>query len=167
MYAKEYRTVDKSDWGPGPWQDEPDKRQWLDENTGYPCLIVRNALGALCGYVGVPAGHPAYGHPYDEYDGDGPCLGNLAIHGGLTFSGFCAQGPKESSICHEVEPGEDDHVNWFGFDCNHAGDLAPKTFKQPLEDWELKLFHGQVYRDFDYVTAEVTRLAEQLAAMEA
>lgn len=66
MKAISYHTVDKSTWGLGPWQEEPDKRQWLDKETGYPCLIVRNArLGFLCGYVGVPRRHPAYQLHYD------------------------------------------------------------------------------------------------------
>jgi hypothetical protein len=38
MDTIEYRTIDKSQWGPGPWQDEPDKKQWQDEATGLPCL---------------------------------------------------------------------------------------------------------------------------------
>lgn len=65
METSEHRDVDKSGWGPGPWNDEPDKRQWQDEATGLPCLIVRSPVGALCGYVGVPPDHPAYGLSYD------------------------------------------------------------------------------------------------------
>lgn len=66
MRTIEYRTQDKSEWGPGPWQDEPDKVQWLDPVTNYPCLIVRSQVsGSLCGYVGVPKEHPAYGLDYD------------------------------------------------------------------------------------------------------
>lgn len=65
METIEYRTDDKAGWGDGPWQSEPDKRQWQDDATGLPCLIVRGPVGALCGYVGVPEGHPAYGLSYD------------------------------------------------------------------------------------------------------
>lgn len=65
METKEYRTIDKDGWGPGPWQDEPDKRQWQDEATGLPCLIVRGPSGALCGYVGISKEHPAFGLSYD------------------------------------------------------------------------------------------------------
>lgn len=65
MKVIEETLMDKSAWGPGPWQDEPDKRQWADEATGLPCLIVRGPIGALCGYVGVPPDHPAYGLSYD------------------------------------------------------------------------------------------------------
>ena len=37
-----YDTQDKRTWPRGVWDDEPDKKQWRDEATGYPCLIVRN-----------------------------------------------------------------------------------------------------------------------------
>jgi hypothetical protein len=59
--TKEYRTIDKTLWPRGEWDDEPDKMQWQDEATGLPCLIVRGPVGALCGYVGVPEGHPCFG----------------------------------------------------------------------------------------------------------
>lgn len=64
---------DKSLWERGPWDAEPDKAQWSDEDTGYPCLILRGPSGALCGYVGVSNDHPAYGLNYngctqDDFD---------------------------------------------------------------------------------------------------
>ncbi len=31
METKEWRFIDKSKWGEGPWQSEPDKMQWLDK----------------------------------------------------------------------------------------------------------------------------------------
>jgi hypothetical protein len=47
---REYRTIDKSAWGPGPWTDEPDKVQWTDTATGLPCLAKRNPRGGhWCG----------------------------------------------------------------------------------------------------------------------
>jgi hypothetical protein len=105
MKTIEYRHRDKSDWGEGPWQDEPDKRQWQDEATGLPCLVVRNRGGALCGYVGVPAGHPCFEVDYDDVYGtynedytertSGP-LPDLEVHGGLTFSDFCAPDGRAS-----------------------------------------------------------------------
>jgi len=62
----EYRTIDKSEWGEGPWQDEPDKVQWTDAATGLPCLMVRNHhAGHWCGYAGVALSHPAYGLSYE------------------------------------------------------------------------------------------------------
>jgi hypothetical protein len=91
MDTLEYRTVDKSTWGDGAWQSEPDKKQWLDEGTGYPCLIVRGPSGALCGYVGVPRGHPHYGKHYDHEDI------SVEVHGGLTFSDLCAEAPTREA----------------------------------------------------------------------
>jgi hypothetical protein len=147
MQIIEYRTMDKSSWPVGPWQDEPDKKQWPDQATGLPCLIVRNSLGALCGYVGVAEGHPLFEKHYDETD--------LECHGGPTFSSFCHPGAEESNICHRPDPGEPDHVWWFGFDCAHCDDLIPNM--------RTRVFRGDVYRDFRYVEAQCVKLAGQLA----
>lgn len=82
MEMIEYRWLDKSAWGDGPWQSEPDKRQWPDEATGLPCLMVRGTSGSWCGYVGVVSTHPAYGQDSDKPD--------VEVHGGLTFAHGCA-----------------------------------------------------------------------------
>lgn len=167
MQTREWRYVDKSEWGPGPWQDEPDKMQWLDGATGLPCLIVRGPSGALCGYVGVSRKHPLYGVDYnarqhgDECD-DGHCFHHcidVDVHGGLTFSDKCHPGENEHGICHIVEPGDDDDVWWFGFDCAHYKDLCPRHVAEYGFNW---LSDGE-YRDVAYVRSEVECLAEQLA----
>lgn len=150
MKTLEYRTVDKSGWGDGPWQSEPDKKQWLDPATQLPCLIVRNLSGVLCGYVGVAPGHPLYGLPYDDCE-------DLDVHGGLTFSGACGHGDEAKSICHVPGNGEPDTVWWFGFDCAHAYDLSPNPRCRVFG-----LSKEEVYRDVVYVTAEVEKLALQL-----
>lgn len=139
----------------GPWDSEPDKRQWMSE-TGLPCLIVRNHYGALCGYVGVPRTHPWYGQKYDDVDeqlGDDENEEGDSPHGGLTFAGSCGE-----KICHEVEPGEDDDVWWLGFDCAHAFDLVPGMGRDYYPDDVV------VYRDVAYVTAECEKLAALLRA---
>ena len=97
----------KEDWLNGEWKSEPDKIQFTDKKTGYPCLIVRNNYSALCGYVGVSSNHKFF-----EIDCD--CL-PIAVHGGLTYSRKCLDGPEDSSICHKVDSGEDDNIWWFGF----------------------------------------------------
>jgi len=55
----------KSEWGPGPWQDEPDEARWVDAATGLRCAIVRSEVtGALAGFVEID--HPALCRPVDE-----------------------------------------------------------------------------------------------------
>lgn len=153
METIEYRTQDKSAWGNGPFQHEPDKKQWSDKETGYPCLIVRNPSGALCGYVGVSRTHPYY-----EKDCDQP---DVSVHGGLTFADRCQEKQNDcEGICHKVAKGEDDDVWWFGFDCLHAGDSSP-----PIHPFSFSFNHG-IYKDIAYVTAEVASLAAQLKELE-
>jgi hypothetical protein len=138
-------NLDKASWGTGPWQDEPDRLEW--KHVGLNCLIVRQHLGVLCGYVGVPTEHPAYGQDYGDVD--------VSVHGGLTYSEIC-QGP----ICHVPQSGETEQIWWLGFDCAHAWDLVPSLAKQsPV------LASIGTYRTIEFVTEQVNRLAEQLAAM--
>jgi hypothetical protein len=144
--------IDKSKWGPGPWQEEPDKAQWKDEATGLTCLIVRQPrLGHLCGYAGVPPGHPLHGKNYDDVDAD--------VHGGLTFSREC-DGDPEHGVCHVPEPGEPEHLWWFGFDAAHCFNLSPGI--EPFNR-EAYLFRHSVYRDFAYMRSQCESLASQLA----
>lgn len=152
----EYRdVVDKSSWARGPWDFEPDKVQWQDPATGLPCLIVRGPSGALCGYVGVSAGHPLFGKAYDETE--------LSAHGGLTFSNMCQEGMSEASgICHKPAAGEPDHVYWFGFDCAHAGDLTPGTDAALARFGSRFHIPGNTYKSLEYVQAQCLDLARQL-----
>lgn len=184
MQTREWTFRDKSTWGAGPWQSEPDKRQWTDAATGLPCLIVRGPSGALCGYVGVPKSHPLHGKGYGDtaplsqdvlrdllerrgvlnlYDDDlakgAVEIGAaLDVHGGLTFAGACAKGEPEHGICHRPDPGEGDDVWWLGFDCAHCYDIVPAYAVKgyPPEP-------DEVYRDRAYVEAECAKLAKQLA----
>jgi hypothetical protein len=145
------QVENRDKWQRGPWDNEPDLVEWRDAKSGYPCLIVRNTFGALCGYVGLPPEHPLQGKGYD----DPP----VEVHGGLTFANACREG---SAICHVPLPGEPDHAWWFGFDCAHAYDLAPglAAFSHGPRDWE-------VYRTIAWVTDEVGRLAAQLHELRA
>jgi hypothetical protein len=168
-----YHTQDKSDWGPGSWTDEPDKISFTDEETGYPCLIVRNHNGALCGYVGVEKGHPAYRKNYNDV--------NVDVHGGLTYSDFCQDGPEDTTVCHIPEHGKPDHIWWQGFDTAHCWDVIPamnaryrKLYEETKDPVWLPLLERATddifpttYKDVPYVRAEVLGLAQQLKTMEA
>lgn len=140
----ETKQIDKTKWGPGPWQDEPDRQEW--KYRGLPCLAVRNQMGSWCGYVAVPPGHPAYKKPYDDVD--------VNVHGGLTYADHC-----RDHICHVPAPGEPDDVWWLGFDCGHSDDLVPS-----MKEFCKSLLWG-TYKDLKYVVRETSELAEQLAAL--
>lgn len=163
----EYTTIDKSSWGPGPWQDEPDKQQLLDEATDYDVLIVRVPhSGHLCGYIGLPEGHPAYGLDYDQAsalgkpDEDG--YRSLRVHGGPTFSGFCQKDAEEDGICHVPLEGRPAKVFWLGFDAIHSGDFGPATSAH--YGWEKHPW--EEYRTLEYMLAECADLARQLKEIE-
>jgi len=133
---------DKVSWGEGPWQSEPDEDRWEDEATGLPCQILRQpVLGHLCGYVGVPKGHPQHGTGGH----------NLRCHGGVTFYGT------------------HDHSGfwWFGFDCGHGvRDYSPglTILNEHLRNC---LAGPENYRTMEYVKEQCTSLALQLFIGEA
>lgn len=156
MAALESHIANKSDWNDGPWKTEPDRRQWLDEDTHYPCLILRNSVGALCGYIGVPPTHPAYGKRHDIVDED------VRIHGGLTFGGDSRSDPV--SRWYEVEPGESDDFYWLGFHCAHMGDRCPKLEIHVVAPRATAPVPS-TYRDIKYVAEQCRLLAAQLRAM--
>lgn len=160
--------------GDGPWNDEPDKVQWIDPATGYDCLIVRNHFGALCGYVGVPPEHPWFGTDYSnctaaECHTDRWCDHSpeavLSVHGGITFANFCEPGEPVEGICHMPAEGRPE-VYWFGFDCAHSQDLAPgmKSMERNygISDYPMPPGFEDVYRDLGYVVSEIQDLAKQL-----
>jgi hypothetical protein len=160
METREYRNMDKSAWGAGPWQSEPDKVQWPDVATGLPCLAVRNGAGNWCGYVGVPPGHALHGRDYGSID-------DVVVHGGLTFSDACSPHDTEASgICHVPGVGEPDSVWWFGFDCGHSGDLSPVLASDPRVR-EFGLLRDGTYRTLPYVQDQCAALAQQIAGARA
>lgn len=160
-----YWTVDKSAWGEGPWQAEPDKLQWIDAATGLDCLAVRAwGVGSWCGYVGLPEDHSLFGADYDAVD--------PSVHGGLTFGGPCQEPETEDGrtlveqrgVCHVPGSGRPERVFWLGFDCAHARDARPGMMSLFGPELRARMAEFEVYRDLAYVMAEVASLALQLAA---
>ncbi len=158
--------IDRSGWPPGPWDSEPDRKLWIT-HVGFPAEIHRNAgHGHLCGYVGIPQGHPYYGRNFMGLD--------LHVHGGLTFaspSDECDLGNDHIGV-HKGE-----RLWWFGFDCCHGMDLAPlmaamfggmnflsKDGDALAPNPFPRLARLGTYRTIEYVTGECEDLAEQLHA---
>lgn len=126
------RSLNRKNWTAGPWDQEDDKYEWIDEKTGYYCLIHRNDLGALCGYVGLREDHPCYGKEDEAYQ--------LDAHGGITYA-------NETIV-------EDKQYWIIGFDCAHLGDAFP------VGRFNINPYDS--YRDYNYVKAEVDSLTIQL-----
>jgi hypothetical protein len=156
------KKVDRSRWARGPWDDEPDRVEFVTE-AGFPAIIRRVPSGHLCGYVAVPPGHPAHGKTYGrtwetdekgETDFDRPVpnvVEDLVVHGGITYAEPC---DHDVGVCHVPAPGESDDVWWLGFDAAHGGDVSPAYSSG----------YGS-YRTVAYMRDECESLAKQLAAL--
>jgi hypothetical protein len=145
----------RDEWGPGPWDGEPDHVDWYDEATGMVCMINRGPLGALCGYVGVEPEHPLHGAEASDKR-----LDHVECHGDINYASACEEGGE---ICHVPAEGRSHDVWWFGFDCGHGYDVVPEFANNPrLRDIANR--YG-VYRDIAYVTKVVTKMAADLAAV--
>lgn len=127
-----------------PWESEGDRKEWTAH--GLKCLILRHPSAKhLCGYVGVPVGHPYHGLSEDWADGE-PHWPDLDVHGGVTWTG---------ELPHDGSP--DDPLWYIGFDCAHSGDLSPGwllEFPRHIEP---------MYWDMELVTEQTENLARQLA----
>lgn len=150
--TQEKKPIDRTGWGPGPWDGEPDRLEWRTA-AGLPALARRAGHGSWCGYVAVPPGHPLHGAHYDDPPVD--------VHGGLTYAAAC-----DGEICHVPGPGEPDDVWWFGFDCAHAGDLMPMMLVAARAMPRQLRTHDSTdaYRTLAYVQEQCEQLAVQLRA---
>ena len=126
-----------------PWEDEPDRAEWV-HGDGLKCRINRNHItGTLCGYVGVAKKNKFFGADYTDEK-----LSFLnEVHGGLTFA-------------HKG----DDGWWWFGFDTAHAEDFCPKIVEHLVEAGAKDLlFHDCMnYRTWEFVDGEVGFMANWL-----
>jgi hypothetical protein len=143
------------------WENEPDRVEFTF--MGYKCLIIRNNfLGHLCGYVALTNEDKYFGIDYLEM--------NISVHGGLTFSKYGMK--EEDNDLYYYKPLYDEQGNmlyWIGFDCCHFMDYAPKMAEdlQKLHaDDRLTLFNHTVYRNIEYVKAQIESMCMQLTYLK-
>lgn len=143
--------IPKKQWGPGPWQKEPDGAQFV--HAGLQCYVFRNTwvTGSLNGYVAIRPEHPWWGKNYGECVAVPPCDPNPPVdfdawpHMPPPGSRLRAAMAEPSWSCdHRPDAlidvhggltyggpmpevlGPRDMEAWgFGFDTGHAGDLMP------------------------------------------
>lgn len=145
-------SIDKTAWGDGPWQDEPDDEQY--QLDGYDCRIRRmEHTGHLNGYVRIPKEHPWFEQDY----GDLP----LEVHGGLTFA---AHGWFDTPDRAAAEW-------WIGFDCHHLHDFAPayalRMAALGVPDLATQITGlDTTYKTAEYVRGEIASLVAQIKAAE-
>ena len=144
-------AVDRTDWPKGPWDGEPDREEFI--SYGFPCIAVRNNIGAWCGYVGIMPSHPLRDKTYNnifnmEFD--------IEVHGELTYSDY-----GEFPMSHSALK---NHKVWtFGFDCAHAGDLVPGILAMRIKyDMPTRFSFSEQYRTLEYCKNEIRHLARQL-----
>ncbi len=167
---KTAKFLDRTGWDPGPWDDEPDRAEWVDEATGVVCIALRASpeSGNWCGYASVAPPHPWHGKGYDDVPEDAH-----SVHGGLTYSNGCAKDPNlAGGVCHDPEPGEPDDLHWFGFDCAHCWDFQPAKAafyrKNGMDEFAKPLGTAadgdrEVYRTLDYVRDQCAELAKAIS----
>ena len=162
IYALTY--MDKSDWPEGSWKLEPDKMLWVDEKTGYECLIRRiKDMSHLCGYVGITKEHPLFQTSIIEFRSNSSLEDYFSIHGNITMSydgrAFTEEPGPHNKIGRapiENRPSPDE-IWWIGIDFIHNQDLIPLTSNDSNDN------NGdRIYRDIGYVTKEVMKLASLL-----
>lgn len=101
--------------------------------------IVRSTFyGSLCGFIGVPKGHPAYENDsvWDE----------IPVHGGWT----------PQSTVNALTRDHKDHY-WKRFDCDHASDYKPYR--------DSRAGAPENYKNIDFVKAEIERVCDKLLDM--
>jgi hypothetical protein len=123
----------------------PDSLLLKGEHAGFEWEVTSNGIGYRCGYVRIPAGHPWHGSDIDD-----EALGEVEVHGGLTFA-------AADTDCGK---GGEDNAWWVGFDCAHAGDSPDPEIGRGA----IMLGLRGTIRTTGYVAAECRRLADQAAA---
>lgn len=119
-------------------------KPWLTEPDtvdfsyrGFAGAIRRGPMDTLNGYVGVSSDHPAYAGVDKSM--------SLDCHWGVTYHGWLDQSKYI-----------DRPVWYIGFDCSHINDYFPK----------LGIGDPNDYKDIDFVTNEIKKLADQLYMLQ-
>lgn len=182
--------IPKRDWAPGPWQDEPDRLFWKDEETGYECLAYRSSVsGSLCGYVGVKRRHPAWKIHYTGCSAEAYKKYHESYRRWVHLHGWKSldaekmpatpktiKGIGEAILELDVHGGLTfsdfmanrgrDSVWHFGFDTGHAFDFMPAMDALLRKIGSNLPQRDEEYRDLKYVRGEVSRLAQQIKMTE-
>lgn len=149
VIAHAKHRIDRSNWGKGPWDNEPDFEvfQICGAGWNYLGIVRRLPMGNLSGYVMQLVDDPCYNFTMND-------CSDLDVHGGVTF------GNTHPDIAN-LTTVQFDNLWFIGFDCGHANDFTPGL------DNRLHGYHGTLtYRDWKFVKQQVISLAEQIAKLK-
>lgn len=133
--------LDKTLWGDGPWQSEPDEFSGLYKKHIYYGL--RNNQGCWCGYVLISDNNPLL---KDCFNDEGSYMDiAIDVHQGVTY---CNRKRRK-------DLDQKKHI-WVGFDCCHYDDHWPSTVARNkyLSDVAMNKYLS------DKLPSEATRLRE-------
>lgn len=145
------RFLNKSDFPPGPWMQEPDVCYWYHSDLN--CLALRDmSLGNWKSFVGVNESHLLYSKNLDEilrY----PVMMDayIDVHGGITSAGKLPNKYKE----------EASFLWWFGIDTSHGSDTIPL-----LKRDDTLPFTETSYKSFSFIRRETNKLASYIAKLK-
>lgn len=157
--------IDKSEWGEGPWQHEPDYKEFMYK--GFYCLLRRHhRYGNWTGYVAID--------PQSKLAKEDCRSMDLDVHGGITYEAF--RNPLLS-----INIPEDDSLFWIGFDC-HSGRFKPDKKGNSVEDYEDDYAPGEqvifkkagysddgkkeFYRTIEFAINELESLIDQIINLD-
>lgn len=149
---------DKSSWGPGEWQNEPDYHEFVYK--GYHCFCKRVMFsGHWCGYVELPLDIAQKFCLLDKkmWEIDIDC------HGGITYN--------ENFLPPDGE--ESEFFRYIGFDCAHSEDICPKMeqdlnlfrdkeFKNKLNELREFLPFKQTYKNLEFLIEQLRYMVDQI-----
>ena len=154
---RKFDLVNKDEWKQGPWLTEADALYWIHPTFFYPCMAKRSYVGTWSGFVALDSHHPLYF--VDSYN---EAYKYIEIHNGVTFCDFLPQDALTFAPAQRW---------WFvGFSCNGPYDFVPfSEGRRPSKAKQLKgkTSDAPIYRNEEYIIAEVENMANQLANFDA
>jgi hypothetical protein len=145
--AEEFRIAIEGP--PEDWIPNTPEQLWQEHDLW--CAVLRGPIGALCGYVLLPVGHPWWGLTYNqevpgaqELDGEMPAEQAMDDYGVIPIF---ALGDPEGGRWRRLGYQAQVHGGltftgplliegapwgwWLGWDCAHAGDALDPAFVDP------------------------------------
>jgi hypothetical protein len=144
--------LNKKDFPPGKWLNEPDLCFWYHHEM--PCLALRDmSMGIWKGFVGVSEEHSLFEQPIEHLVALPQALELFqCAHGGI--SGVGRLSAKHQNFAKECW--------WIGIETSQGGDLMPLLKLDKGDPIIEKFMSNQTYKDLHFIRRETNKLARYL-----